>query len=353
MKVCHWELMAYSLPQFDSTNQACSFGPVSDLPLRFLRRALAPIEHEIPSFRIEIRSINPVDDALVLVPRTDQTPMDNTTIYLSSPSPDLLRALWSYPLHPGVILRPETGYLNVDFPRQHLNDVLLGFQLPLHLRVPRTLEAFESTGESFTTNPAFTSLTISTSSPLSTKMLDGIACNKGLANLFLDCDDWDNHDNALSILRDVFRHALQGNRTLKCLTFTSHDRKDRQKSPKSMQETFERLSKDLNLRSYNRHSVSRFDWDFLDTTRKPRVKSNCWWDAGFSPALVLNCLNQQPGGCPPGHLLDLAVRRINQGALFKYATNMVPCDLSTSSASVIFESVSNSVDYDWLQPGHE
>jgi hypothetical protein len=81
---------------------------------------------------------------------------------------------------------------------------------------------------------------------------------------------------------------------------------------------------------------------------KSRLKSNTVWDSEFSPTLVLNCLRRQSGGCPPAILWGLAIRRISQGILYEYATNLVPLDLSASSASAIFESLYHSVDYDWL-----
>jgi hypothetical protein len=345
-----WKLLAYNLPQFDSTTRGFSFGSVTDLPLRFFRHVSAPILHDVSSLEIEIRAKTPVDPFLAFIPRTDHPPMPATTVFFPYAFTELLQALSVYPVHRCFRLRVEAGYGESCVKAQELNDLLLGFQFPVHLQVPRDLLYFESVTESFTMNPAFTSLTISTwHAGLSTNMLDGIARSESLTNLAVDCRGWDRNDNTVSILKAVICHALQGSRNLKCLTLVAHCGDLKSKSLGSMQGIFDRLSRDLDLPSCNRHSVSRFHWSFPNSRCKPRLKSNIWWDSGFSPALVVNCLYQQPGRCPPAHLLDLAVRRINQGTLFNYATDLAPCDLSASSASAIFESLSNSADYDWLQ----
>jgi hypothetical protein len=57
---------------------------------------------------------------------------------------------------------------------------------------------------------------------------------------------------------------------------------------------------------------------------------------------------RQSGGYPPANLLGLAVRRIDQGVLCKYATELVPVG-PPSSTSAILESLFISADYDWLQ----
>jgi hypothetical protein len=332
-----WRLMAYSMPQLDGVAQ---FRATSDLPLRFVRHALAPIVDEVSSFEIEIVATTPIESALALVPSIEQTPMDNTTIFVKFPSTELLHALASYPVHQRVRLRIEAGHGLDPVTPQVLNDLLRGFRLPVHLQVPSALLDLDCVDEPFTTNPSIDSLTISTwNRRLSTKMLNGIARNKGMTRLFIDCSDWDDFESDYSIhsvIKAVFHHALRGSRNLKCLTLVSRFDDSRYHSPKQMQESFERLGQDLDLASYNLHSVSKFHWSFPNSRIKLRLESSSLWDSGFTPALVLNCLSRQPGGSPPANLLGLAVRRINQGMLYKYATDLAPWDLSTSSASALF-----------------
>jgi hypothetical protein len=359
MSVGMCRFFAYSLPQLDNSDGVFQFAPVSDLPLRFIYHSLAPILQEISSLKIEIAAATPVDAALALVPRTNHNPMNNTTIKLSCSSTELLRALASFPIHHRVRLLFEE--VSGGIPPQELNDLLLQFRFPVHLQIPRTLLDFECENEPFTTNPSFTSLTFpSCRTPLSTRMLNGIGHNKGMKHLVIDCWEWDYHRNdmtAPSVIKAVFCGALRSSVNLKCLTLVSqYEDKAREyatdepKPPTSVQQAFERLGEDLDFTSHKRHSVAQLHWSFPRFRCDiPPLKSNLLWDSEFSPTLVLNCLRQQPGGCPSAILLGLATCRINQGILFQYATNLVPWDLSSSNASAIFETLYHSVDYDWLQ----
>jgi hypothetical protein len=360
MSVNGWKLMAYSFPQLDSTDGRLRFGPVSDLPLRFVYYMLAPNLRKVSSFTIEISAATPVDAALALIPRKDHNPTKNTTVFLPYPSTELLHALSTFPIYHRVRLRLGHAYRDDPLSPQELNDILRGFRFPVHLQVPRSLLSFNCENEPFTANPSFTSLTISTySTPLSSKMLEGIARNKSMDHLVIDCRDWEDHRNDIatpSLMKAVFCNALQGGTNLKCLTIVSRCEKpsvyqtDKPEPAKIVQQAFERLGEELEFTSRKRHCVAQLHWTFPRIRyRKPRIKCNMLWDSEFSPTLVLNCLRRQPGGCPPAILLDLATRRINQGILFKYATNLVPWDLSASHASAIFEILYRSVDHDWLQ----
>jgi hypothetical protein len=360
MSVGMCTFFAYSLPQLDNANGVFQFAPVSDLPLRFIYHSLAAIFQEISSLKIEIAAATPVDAALALIPRTNHNPMNNTTIKLPCSSTELLRALASFSIHHRVRLLFEEA--SGGIPPQELNDLLLQFRFPVHLQIPRTLLDFECENEPFTANPSFTSLTFSSCrTPLSTRMLNGIGHNKGMKHLVIDCWDWDYRRNdmaAPSVIKAVFRGALQGGTASKILTLVSRyennargSETDESEPPKSVLEAFERLGEDLLLTSQKRHCVAQLLWTFPRSRGMPRLKSNKLWDSEFSPALVLNCLHRQPGGCPPAILLGMASRRINQGIVFEYATNLVPWDLAASNASAIFEALYHSVDYDWLQKG--
>jgi hypothetical protein len=361
MSVNGWKLMAYSLPHPDSTDGALRFGPVSDLPLRFVYYMVAPILGEVSSFKIEISAATPVDAALALIPRKDHSPMNNTTIFLPYPSTEILHALSSFPIHHHVRLRLGHAYRDDPLSPQELNDLLLGFRFPVHLQVPRSLLNFNCENEPFTANPSFTSLTISTSStPLSSKMLKGISCNKSMENLVIDYRGWNSKHNDVAtphVIKAVFCDTLQSGTNLKCLTLVSRCENnsrvyetDKPKPSKIVQQAFDRLGEHLDFTLRKSHCVAQLHFTFpYMRYDKPELKSNMLWDSEFSPSLVLNCLRQQPEGCPPAILLGLATCRISQGILFRYATNLVPWDLSASNASAIFEILYRSVDPDWLQ----
>jgi hypothetical protein len=107
MSVGQWKLLAYSLPQLDNTDGVFRFGPVSDLPLRFLYHVLAPIFYKVYPLEIEIAAETPVEAALTLVPRTEQSPLNRTTIFFPFASTELLHALSSFPFHHRVRLQLE------------------------------------------------------------------------------------------------------------------------------------------------------------------------------------------------------------------------------------------------------
>jgi hypothetical protein len=350
MSLDQWKLLAYSLPHLDNADGTFRSGPVSDLPLRFLYHVLAPICYQVSALEIKLESATPVDAMVTLLPRIDQAPMNNTTIFFPNVSIGLLQAISSFPFHPRVRFRLEAGYGQDHITPQQLNDLLLSFRLPVHLQLPRALLDFESENESFTTNPCITSLTISTgTSRLSTKMLNGIARNENMEHLVIDCQDRPDLMLAPSVIKAVACSVLQGGRNLKCLTLESQYQNSKAETPKGFLEAFEQLGKDLDFTSHRGHCIARFHWRFPFSRGMPRLKSNKLWDSEFSPTLVLNCLHQQPGGCPPAIMLGLASRRINQGILFEYSTNLVPWDLSASNASAIFVALYHSVDYYWLR----
>jgi hypothetical protein len=279
------------------------------------------------------------------MPRADQAPLKNTTVFLPYPSTVLLYTLSTFPIHPRVRLRLGDRYEHDRVTPQQLNDLLLGFRFPVRLQPPCSLLKLESDNESFATNPSFTSLTISThSSLLSTKMLKSISRNKNMAQLVVDCQDSCGLISIPSVMKTVSCHVLQGSRNLKSLTLVSKHRNNMAEPLKGFPEALEQLGKDLDLASHQGHCIAKFHWSFPKSQRMPPLVSNRWWDSEFSPTLVLNCLHRQPGGCPPTRLLGLAIRRINQGILFEYATDLVPWDLSASNASAISE-----ILYDWVR----
>jgi hypothetical protein len=329
----------------------------SETPLRFFCHVLKPILPVLRSFTVEFvhnRLDPPVDAAIALVPTTDQDFANDVTICFECPSDAQLRALASHPVNRRVLLCLKMGGLH-RFSREEFNGYLLGFRHPVNLQIPRDLEHFEGKEEPFVVNPAFRSLTVRSETMtycLSKKMIDGIASNKSLKSMTIDCENWgiDLFDGSKvpNWLVDLFHSAiLPSDNNLECLSFVTHHNYWNKPQPvKLRQAAFGELAVrllcgvwDHDKRCFaserparNVHSVSTFR-----LLSKP-MKSNVYWDSLlFSPALVLNCLHRVLGGRPPGTIAALAVQRINQGFLYRFATNLIPCDMSASSASAMFD----------------
>jgi hypothetical protein len=329
----------------------------SETPLRFFCHVLKPILPVLRRFAVEFVYNHldpPVDAALALVPTTDVDFANDVTIFFEGPSDAQLRALASHPVNRRVLLCLKMGNL-FRFPPKRLNGFLLGFRHPINLQIPRELEHFDGEEEPFVVNPAFRSLTVRSATMsccLSTKMIDGIASNKSLKSMTIDCENWGidlSHGSKVpNWLLDLFRSAiLPSDNNLECLSFVTHHNYRNKPQPVELrQAAFGELAARLLCRVWdhdnrcftserparNVHSVSTFR-----LLSKP-MKSNVYWDSLlFSPALVLNCLHRVLGGRPPGIIAALAVQRINQGFLYRFATNLIPCDLSASSASAMFD----------------
>jgi hypothetical protein len=328
----------------------------SETPLRFFRHLLMPIFHFGPSIVINFLydpSEPPVDASLALVPTTDQFLTNEVTICFVRPTHAHMRALASHRVHRRVCLCLEIGDL-FRFSEIEMNHYLLGFRQPVHLRIPYKLNFFNGEEEPFVANPALVSLTIQSEAHpgyLSKKMIDGIAKNANIKSLSIDCEDWGfktrSGGKVPEWVVELFRCVVLPSSSLECLVFVANRNwRNEPKHPVCRQAAFDQLTRWLMIRvwdsdkhcylalpPYNAHSVSIFQ-----LRSKPPIKSNAYWDSAlFSPALVLNCLHRQVGGNPPGNMATLAVQRINQGVLYSFATNLIPCDLSASSAGVIFD----------------
>jgi hypothetical protein len=173
-----FELRAFSILQFDNSGLG-TLGPSPNLPLNFLRRIWPPSLRWLSEIIISFRAHPHVDTLLPFVPSAARTFRSCLTVQFVNPSEDLLRALSSHPVHEHVLLRLEIGEEN-DMTLQTMNDRLLEFRHPIHLQIPSAFLEFDSTEEPFSTNPAFTTLTIKAggSQLLSSKLLDGMASYK-------------------------------------------------------------------------------------------------------------------------------------------------------------------------------
>jgi hypothetical protein len=326
--------------------------PTPDVRLRFFAHLLAPISHMLQSLVVSLPANPLVETALLLVPTISQNITKQLKVTLYNPSTDLLRALGSHPVHPRVLLclEPDSDVSSSPTARQELNDLLRTFRCPMNLQVPRELLFRETTGESFAVNPAFTSLTICARDyqTFSSTLIDGIECNGGIVHLTLECTDWPDNTERPNWMETVFRRVLLSNTSrVRCVTLVSsynafNFSADHQQI-QNQQEAVNKLAHQVCSLSTKRHGLSSFRVTFPKSCYKPCITSSELWDARFVPSLLLNRLCEHEQGCPSLGVSRLAVQRINQGILYRCTTNLVPFNLSTSSASAIFLVVSRLI----------
>jgi hypothetical protein len=324
--------------------------PTPDVRLRFFAQLLAPILHMLQSLAVYLPATSSVETALFLVPTISQNITKQLKVILYNTSNDLLRALGSHPVHPRVLLCLASS----PTAHQEFNDLLRAFQFPINLCVPRKLLCRETTGESFAVNPAIISLTIAAKrdDQLSSALIDGIACNGGIAHLTLECTDWpksrpDNTERT-NWMETVFRRILLSNTSrVRCVTLVSSynafDFSDCHQQIQNQQEAVNKLAHQVCSLSSNRHGLSSFCLTFPKSCYKPCITSSELWDSRFVPSLLLNRLCEHAHGFPSLGASGLVVQRINQGILYRCTTNLVPFNLSTSSVSAIFLVVSRLI----------
>jgi hypothetical protein len=317
----------------------------SELSLRFLSRALEPALHLVEAIRLTFLVAPPAEAVLSLVPTTAQSINADFRICLEGQWLEVLPALASHPVHPRVDLRFD----KIDNKDEEMNDYFRQFQHPLHLNIPDQLLEYECIGEPFTANPAFHSMSVSTSrldsdAQLSPKMLDGIARNQGLDHLTVHCGDL-GMSGRLERIADIFRRVvLRRDSHFRMITLASGFMHSDDRPLPNEQGALEQLTELLDPSLNNNHCLSSLRWTFPhnawdnDIRGHPATRSNSRCDARFSPALVLNWLKRHRV-YPSQPVSGLAIQRINQGGLYSYATNLVPWDLSTSSASAIYDTL--------------
>jgi hypothetical protein len=193
----------YRLEQLTDLGEESAVESSSGLVLHFLAHQFAQILNRELKIQVQCSGYCPVEAALSVVPTALQNMVKAVAICFVCPSMELVTALAYHPIHPRVVLSFDSEHtfkVPWSVNDQELNDALREFRYPLQLKVPYRLVDFSGEGEIFTTNPAFTSLTIVPSIPrmgpkvLSGKMLDGIALNKSVAALTIDVQHWTSFD---------------------------------------------------------------------------------------------------------------------------------------------------------------
>jgi hypothetical protein len=333
-------ILAYRLKPHEHDVSTDAAAP-AECSLRFMAHLLTPIADMITEIRLVFWTPPPVETTLSMVPTSKQRMVKNMSFALEGASRDLLQALASHPIHPRVLLQLDGQHEHEQFfTKLELNRLLLQFRFPVHLQVPELLFDLKTTEEMFTANPAFESLTIAAheGKKVSPKLLDGIAFSN-IKNLTIGSSAWDWKccENGPGWMDDLLRRVVLGHfSSIESLTLVSqYNFFGRHYRPfKKEQESFDRLSR--NIGSIAWHGMSSFHFSFPCCLRNTSMKSNDIWDSRVSPSLLLNWLSHQGGGCLPSKVSGLAVRKINQGALYRLATNLLPSKLGASSASSIF-----------------
>jgi hypothetical protein len=317
--------------------------PPAEYPLRFMAHLLAPVLDTIQRVTLDFRTKPPVEATLMLVPSTTCNLSKAISILLGSPTHDLLRALASHPVHPRVLLRLHDEHIS-GISAPEMNDHLLEFRNPVHLQIPYDLLTFNDCEESFAANPFFHSLTINANAGmrLSPKLLDAMAGNTGLKHVTVDTADFLSDDiiSSPELIVDLLCNVVQQTSTLESMTVEIHyDYIYSTSEPFiDLQGAFDGLAQYCGTNSKRTHGLSKWQWTFRHHHgHKSFAKSNALWDSQFSPALLLNCLRRQPGGCPTARVSGLAIQSVNEGLLYSHATNVAPWDRSASSATAIFE----------------
>jgi hypothetical protein len=331
-------IKAYQFLPPDKRNAAKS-KPPSGLALHFLAHLLSPIPDLVKEIEVEFQDACPPASSLSLVPTTVQNVPTPITITFVNSSEDFLRALAFHPVHPNVLLSfRQLSYCGISYAE--INGLLHLFRKPVNVRVPDKLLHFEEE-KLFTANPAITSLTVTANweTKVSSNLLDSTTENKSIMKLTVDCPDWAHRNPALCpdwINQLLCRAVLDPSSSIRSLTFVSrYDFVSGNQSMQKQQLVFHGLTQCLYPSFKGIHCLSKFHFAFPNSRYKPTINSNEKWDARFSPALILNCLQQQ-GGIPTTSISGIAIKRINQGILYSMSTNLFPVDLSASSASAIF-----------------
>jgi hypothetical protein len=315
----------FSLLQFDQSGLPTAEA-YPELPFSFLRRVISKSSYWYPMLEVECGARPQVDIALSLVPTMNQSLENSITICFANPSVDLVQELSSHPVHQSVLVQLEAGMgrlvgcqATYDDMMVHRNPDLFDWSLPRHASTTLTMTASGSTH-------------------LSCKSVKSIGSVEGLLHLTLDYGDWGRCDSSGTTSCPAWVAAIwRSDSNLASLAIAARSRCNEHESLHlgNQQEKFEQLSHDLKLPLDTYHSLSRFHWD------SQGIKSNDLWDSRFSPSLVLNSLRRQPGRRLLG-VSGIVMKRVNQGVFYSQATNLVPCDLSASSASAIFDILHSS-----------
>jgi hypothetical protein len=318
-----WLLRAFGLRRRDDAKTILH--PPVGLPLRFLARVLSSSLHTVSMMEIRFWTEPPVEGTLSLIPTREQS-VQEIIVSLTFPSAHLLHAMAEHPIHHRVLLN-----INFGGPRQigGLSFVGRRHYSPLF-------------GQVSGNNDLSVTIKGSAYDCQSPKVLEGLALNKRITHVTIDCHDWacgadlrKTPTCMVDLLNQVVFRSLS---SVRSLTLVSHyDYVSTYYHPvRDQAKSFDQLSQQLDSRASYAHGLSRFCLVFPYSCQKPLIKSNWKWDLQVSPGLVLNFLHRRGGSGTPTSVSAQAIKRINQGILYQYTCNLEPWDLAASSASATF-----------------
>jgi hypothetical protein len=326
-----------------------------EAPPQFFKHLVAPVVDRISSIafrqRRYSRSTSRVLEILSHVPTNDlghSTLLDqkNDVLRLSldlSMTDEQFQELLSFPFHPNVRL----GLAGLSLKRY--NRLLLQAEYLRHFLISHDMLAINCEGKIFGSHRPFQSLTFCVKDELpSHQLMEFIAKNSTIGSLAVQCSSGSYYHKSHCRILDMLRSPCVGrNSSVKQFTIELYVQSCERRSEimRDAQDFFDRwcdICFDWN-KGFAQHSgLSSFRFAISDGRYKPLIKSNPQWDAFVVPSLALNWYDhQQPTESSPSALdeiciMEWAVRAVNQGIAFRGATSVVPCDQSTSSASLIF-----------------
>jgi hypothetical protein len=363
--LCFVDFCAYGLPEFNGEEISC--GPAPEQTIHLLRQLLAPWMRKLSSISIELREYPSLPTSVFatmtsLFPRKDHV-IDfklrehRNCIELSfhgHVSNDHMRHLSQYPFHPIVCLRFEGASLGPRGRQQFLNDLFRQFQHLRQLRPPECLLHFDSESVSFTSNPAFEQLVLEDDDLRKTPrlpqaVLEGLAGNKNTNCLTLHSRL--NEQSVEAIISGFFQISAPavGLSLVPLVPWLTPFAGWDSTAQSFLSALTERIASDSSRKFGRSHGLSHFFF------RVPGVEcpsSNATWDSLALPSLLLNWLHNRrkreaslvTAGPLKVQMAEFTIRAVNQGSLIRNASNLIPYDLSTSSASVIYDVIRQDVE---------
>jgi hypothetical protein len=325
-------------------------------PLQFFKQLVAPVIDRISSIefsRCEYALSTSTIVAMLSVVSMD-APSNSSMLHRKNDvlrvrlngnlTDDQVKELVSFPFHPNVRL----GFSS-SCSSEQCNRFLLQAKYLCHVEIPDKLVDVEGEDKLFVSNPVFQSLTFRVQYNIpSSKLLECISESKTINHLTVQCHDSKDEDKRriLDILRTqcVGRDSSVKEFTIEVIVYSfpwhSFIMGDAQRF---FDQWTQYICNGCN-KGLARHSgLSSFRFAFSDGRYNPFIKSNPKWDSFLVPSLAMNwSCRQRRVESSPSALDEIctmvwAVRAVNQGSAYRGATNVVPCDLSPSSASVIFD----------------
>jgi hypothetical protein len=254
----------------------------------------------------------------------------------------------------GTHVRLALGKICRSVPLDRVNQLLLESRHLCHLKIPRQLTKFDSTGTSFTSNPHFLSLETSRifDGDISLKLLEGLALNTGLRHFILKFSVVSYEISRTALLETMtylFGQVLPKCCSLSALTLALQDYcGDESCSTRERQDVFCKEIVDCIASSRPKRAKARFGSLSsinitrvrpIDHTNKELVlPPNETWDGLVSPSLVLAWCGKEHCSKrlqPPG-IIVAAVSQINQNVVYRKTSRVAPRDSRTANAGVIY-----------------